>query len=87
MPNFGDYQLEIYFAGLQGQRMPFPIDIHELEAEAIPPCRTTYAYVAGGAGDERTRRINVEAFEHLGAGPADARRVPRGATCPSSCSA
>src|SRR5690348_6175171 len=34
MPNFGDHQLEIYFKGLQGERVPFPIDIHELEAKA-----------------------------------------------------
>jgi len=70
MPNFGDYQLEIYFAGLQGQRVPFPIDIHELEAKAhVAMPRDILSYVAGGAGDERTQRINVSAFERWGLVP------------------
>jgi len=70
MPNFGDYQLEIYFAGLQGQRVPFPIDIHELEAKAhVAMPRDILSYVAGGAGDERTQRVNVEAFQRWGLVP------------------
>jgi lactate 2-monooxygenase len=70
MPNFGDYQLEIYFAGLHGQRVPFPIDIHELEAKAhVTMPRDILSYVAGGAGDERTQRVNVEAFERWGLVP------------------
>lgn len=70
MPNFGDYQLEIYFAGLQGERLPFPIDIHELEAKAHTTMpRDILSYVAGGAGDERTQRVNVEAFERWGLVP------------------
>jgi lactate 2-monooxygenase len=70
MANFGDYQLEIYFAGLQGQRVPFPIDIHELEAKAHDSMpRDILSYVAGGAGDERTQRVNVEAFERWGIVP------------------
>ena len=70
MPNFGDYQLEIYFAGLQGQRVPFPIDIHELEAKAhVTMPRDILSYVAGGAGDERTQRVNVTAFERWGLVP------------------
>lgn len=70
MPNFGDYQLEIYFNGLQGERVPFPIDIHELEAKAHATMpRDILSYVAGGAGDERTQRINVSAFERWGLVP------------------
>jgi lactate 2-monooxygenase len=70
MPNFGDYQIEIYFAGLQGQRVPYPIDIHELEAKAHATMpRDILSYVAGGAGDERTQRINVQAFERWGLVP------------------
>lgn len=70
MANFGDYQLEIYFAGLSGQRVPFPIDIHELEAKAHATMpRDILSYVAGGAGDERTQRVNVEAFQRWGLVP------------------
>ena len=70
MANFGDYQLEIYFAGLHGQRVPFPIDIHELEAKAHATMpRDILSYVAGGAGDERTQRVNVEAFQRWGLVP------------------
>jgi lactate 2-monooxygenase len=70
MANFGDYQLEIYFAGLNGERIPFPIDIHELEARAHTTMpRDILSYVAGGAGDERTQRVNVEAFEKWGLVP------------------
>ncbi len=70
MANFGDYQLEIYFGGLHGQRVPFPIDIHELEAKAHATMpRDVLSYVAGGAGDERTQRVNVEAFERWGLVP------------------
>lgn len=70
MPNFGDYQLEIYFAGLHGQRVPLPIDIHELEAKAhVAMPRDILSYVAGGAGDERTQRVNVEAFQRWGLVP------------------
>jgi lactate 2-monooxygenase len=70
MANFGDYQLEIYFAGLGGERVPFPIDIHELEAKAHTTMpRDILSYVAGGAGDERTQRVNVEAFQRWGLVP------------------
>jgi len=70
MPNFGDYQLEIYFAGLRGERTPFPIDVNELEAKAHTTMpRDLLSYVAGGCGDERTQRVNVEVFQRWGLVP------------------
>ena len=50
---FGDYQLEIYGAGLQGVLPRFPMAFAELEAraeQALPP--SVLSYVAGGAGSE-----------------------------------
>jgi lactate 2-monooxygenase len=64
---FGDYQLEIYLAGLQGTVPAFPIVYAELEAragKALPP--SLLSYVAGGAGDEHTQRANVSAFHQWG---------------------
>jgi lactate 2-monooxygenase len=34
MPNFGDYQNEIYFAGLSGRTPALPMRFEELEARA-----------------------------------------------------
>ncbi|MFE3172257.1 lactate 2-monooxygenase [Amycolatopsis sp. NPDC059235] len=70
MPGFGDFQLEIYFAGLSGRVPDLPMSYAELEAraaQALPP--SVLSYVAGGAGDERTQRGNVEAFERWGLVP------------------
>src|SRR5262245_60161530 len=56
-------QLEIYLAGLRGQRPAQPIAPEELEAQAraaLPP--EAYVYVAGGAGREDTVRANRDAF-------------------------
>jgi isopentenyl diphosphate isomerase/L-lactate dehydrogenase-like FMN-dependent dehydrogenase len=66
-PAFGDYQLEIYGAGLQGVLPRFPMEYTELEAraaQALPP--SVLSYVAGGAGSEHTQRANVGAFRHWG---------------------
>ena len=63
---FGDYQNEIYFQGLSGVVPRLPMVFAELEAKAekaLPP--SIWSYVAGGAGDERTQRANVTAFERL----------------------
>ena len=60
MTAFGDYQLEIYLAGLQGVLPSFPMAFAELEARAeraLPP--SVLSYVAGGAGSEHTQRANV----------------------------
>ena len=64
---FGDYQLEIYGAGLQGVLPRFPMAFAELEAraeQALPP--SVLSYAAGGAGSEHTQRANVSAFRQWG---------------------
>jgi lactate 2-monooxygenase len=67
MPNFGDYQNEIYFGGLSGRLPRFPIRFEDLEARAhqsLP--KSVVSYVAGGCGDERTQDANVKAFDRWG---------------------
>ncbi len=67
---FGDYQLEIYLAGLRGVLPDLPMSFAELEsraAQALPP--SVLSYVAGGAGDEHTQRANVAAFAGWGLVP------------------
>jgi lactate 2-monooxygenase len=64
---FGSYQDEIYLNGLAGVVPRFPVTFAELEARAqaaLPA--SVWSYVAGGAGDERTQRMNVAAFERWG---------------------
>src|SRR6201986_1180454 len=66
-PAFGDFQLEIYLAGLQGVLPSFPMAFAELEARAeraLPP--SVLSYVAGGEGSEHTQRANVSAFAQWG---------------------
>jgi lactate 2-monooxygenase len=67
---FGDFQLEIYGAGLQGVLPRFPMVFAELEARAeraLAP--SVLSYVAGGAGSEHTQRANVSAFRQWGLVP------------------
>ena len=70
MPHYGDYQNEIYLAGLRGVKPRLPVDAGLLESRALqamaPALRT---YVQGGCGDELTQRRNVEAFGHWGLVP------------------
>jgi lactate 2-monooxygenase len=69
-PAFGDFQNEIYNAGLTGRIPTMPMSYAELErraAQAMPP--SVVSYVAGGAGDEATQRANVDAFGHWGLAP------------------
>lgn len=76
MANYGDWQLQIYLRGLDGERPELPMSAAELERRAeaaMPP--EIWSYVAGGAGDERTQRANVRAFDRWGLMP----RVLRGA--------
>jgi len=64
---FGDYQFEIYAAGLNGTLPSLPMVYAELEARAekiLSP--SLLSYVAGGAGDEHTQRANVSAFHQWG---------------------
>src|ERR1700719_3471667 len=66
----GDYQLEIYGAGLRGVMPTFPMAFAELEAraeQALSP--SVLSYVAGGAGSEHTQRANVTAFGQWGLVP------------------
>jgi len=70
MPNFGDFQLEIYLGGLAGVRPALPMTFAELEARAARCLSAeTFSYVAGGAGDEATQDGNVAAFDRYGLVP------------------
>jgi len=70
MANFGDYQNEIYFAGLSGHQPRFPIRFEELERKAHAALSPDLmSYVAGGCGNERTQDANVAAFDHWGLVP------------------
>jgi lactate 2-monooxygenase len=74
--NYGDYQIEIYFQGLSGVRSGLPMAYSEFEARggaALSP--ELLSYVAGGAGNEHTQRLNVDAFDRWGLMP----RMLRGA--------
>ncbi|MER8185196.1 alpha-hydroxy-acid oxidizing protein [Kitasatospora sp. NPDC094015] len=67
---YGDYQYEIYGEGLHGVLPRFPMTFEGLAAgaeAALPP--SVWSYVAGGAGDERTQRANVSAFDRWGLVP------------------
>ena len=60
--HYGDFQNEIYAAGLHGTAPSFPVSARELEAQAVaamPPL--VLSYVQGGCGDEQQ---NIEAFKH-----------------------
>jgi lactate 2-monooxygenase len=62
-PQYGDYQYEIYFDGLEGRLPKYPVDFASLEraaGEVLPAF--VHSYVAGGCGDEGTQRANVDAF-------------------------
>jgi lactate 2-monooxygenase len=67
LDHYGDYQMEIYRAGLNGRLPKLPVDFRGLEARAhaaMPP--GVVSYVAGGCGNEHTQNINVSAFERWG---------------------
>ena len=67
MPNYGDFQLELYVGGLSGVRSPHPMTFAELEARAAKALAPEIlSYVAGGAGNEFTQDVNVTAFEKYG---------------------
>ncbi len=76
MTNFGDWQLQIYLAGLSGEVPDLPMSFDALERSArAAMSEQIWSYVAGGAGTEHTQRANVAAFERWGLMP----RVLRGA--------
>src|SRR5262249_50724955 len=67
-------QMEIYLAGLKGQKPVQPLAVEELEQKAktvLTP--EAFAYVAGGAGSEDTMRANLDAVKRGGIVP----RLPR----------
>jgi isopentenyl diphosphate isomerase/L-lactate dehydrogenase-like FMN-dependent dehydrogenase len=71
-------QMDIYLAGLQGQKPVRPIAPEELDALArsvLPP--EAYVYVAGGAGAEDTIRANRDAFRRHRIVPRFLRDVSR----------
>ncbi len=67
MPNYADFQLGLYLAGLGGELPAYPLTFAGLEAAAQQKMEhRLWDYVAGGAGDEHTQRSNVTAFERWG---------------------
>ncbi len=70
MPNYGDWQLSIYLGGLTGARPELPMSYADLERRAeAEMTEQLWSYVAGGAGDERTQRANISAFDRWGLVP------------------
>jgi isopentenyl diphosphate isomerase/L-lactate dehydrogenase-like FMN-dependent dehydrogenase len=71
-------QMEIYLAGLNGQKPAQPLASEELEvrARAILPT-AAYVYVAGGAGGEETVQANRAAFHRWRIMPRFLRDVSR----------
>src|SRR5215472_11859217 len=68
--NYGDWQFGIYLDGLAGKRPDLPMSFAELERQAERAMSAElWSYVAGGAGDGRTQRANVRAFEGWGLVP------------------
>jgi lactate 2-monooxygenase len=69
-------QLQIYLAGMQGQRPVTPMTYEVLEEQArqkVSP--EAFGYVAGGAGGEETMRANRAAFERWQIVPRMLRNV------------
>ena len=67
---YGNYQLEVYFQGLNGVLPNLPMSFAELESraeQALSP--SLWSYIAGGAGNEHTQRTNITAFEQWGVIP------------------
>ena len=57
-------QTEIYLAGVRGHRPAIPFDHRRLERQAKSTLTAeAYAYIAGGAGAERTMAANRAAFD------------------------
>jgi isopentenyl diphosphate isomerase/L-lactate dehydrogenase-like FMN-dependent dehydrogenase len=69
-------QMQIYLAGMQGQRPTTPMAYEQLEDQArqrLTP--EAFGYVAGGAGGEETMRANHAAFERWQIVPRMLRNV------------
>jgi lactate 2-monooxygenase len=71
-------QMEIYLAGMAGQKPGQPVCVEELEEQARAVLRPeAFVYVAGGAGSEDTVRANREAFRRWRIVPRFLRNVAR----------
>lgn len=69
-------QLQIYLAGMQGQRPTTPMIYAQLEEQARQKLSPeAFGYVAGGAGGEETMRENRAAFERWQIVPRMLRNV------------
>jgi isopentenyl diphosphate isomerase/L-lactate dehydrogenase-like FMN-dependent dehydrogenase len=69
-------QMQVYLAGMQGQRPTTPMTYEQLEEQARQRLsREAYGYVAGGAGGEETMRANRAAFERWQIVPRMLRNV------------
>ncbi|WP_374312798.1 alpha-hydroxy-acid oxidizing protein [Microbacterium sp.] len=69
-------QSQVYRAGISGARPRVPVDAAALEAAARKAVSAeAFAYIAGGAGAERTTRANAAAFERWQIWPRPLRDV------------
>jgi len=67
---YGNFQFEIYFQGLNGNIPELPMTFAELEARAQQTMSPSlWSYVFGGCGDESTGLANAKAFNHWGLMP------------------
>src|ERR1700712_4346944 len=58
------YQLQIYFAGMQNIKPQLPVSFEDLEQKAREVMEPeAFAYIAGGAGAETTISNNTDAFK------------------------
>jgi lactate 2-monooxygenase len=70
VPNYGDFQFEIYLQGLAGIRPAVPMGYAELQQRAKAALTPEiYSYVDGGAGNGHTQDLNVAAFDRYGLVP------------------
>src|SRR3954462_5842109 len=68
--NYGDFQLELYFGGLNGVGPALPVTAAGMEERARAAMSIeTWSYVAGGAGNEFTQDHNVRGFDRYGLVP------------------
>src|SRR5438105_14792741 len=71
-------QTQIYLDGVSGRRPQVPLDADRLEAVAQKRMRPeAFAYIAAGAGNERTVRANRAAFDRWRIVPRMLRDVER----------
>ncbi|MCS6929542.1 MAG: alpha-hydroxy-acid oxidizing protein [Saprospiraceae bacterium] len=71
-------QRAVYIGGVSGKRLCIPVDISLLEAAAQKRLSAeAWAYIAGGAGRERTMASNVSAFDRWAIVPRMLRDVEK----------